>query len=63
MDIIIICLTVVTVFAMISFVTYKFVIGLHFNNEQNKLIENLNAQVKKINERLGQLEVGGRRSI
>lgn len=58
MDTIIICIAVVIVFAMFSYVSLQYIKKNEGDRKETKAIETLESTVKKIQERMGQLEVG-----
>ena len=59
MEISIICVTVVIVSAMLTYILNKYVEKLANDKDRDALLENLSAQVKKTTERLSQVELKG----
>ena len=58
METLFICLTVIIVFAMLSYVAYHFINKIGFNNEKVKQVDDLLAKVTKLTERVSAVEMG-----
>ncbi len=59
MDTIIICLTVISVFSILSHIGHKFIDRLGDQKATNSAIQDLTSQIKKLSERVSATEVKG----